>query len=146
MARMFSTLQQEQLVIVRKELDELQGIAAEIRTLREELNSSPDQSKERAISATDQSQAANATVSSDPTPRKTEKAAAASKEPSTDVVAAPSASRPPKPSGKSASRSKNTRLKKPPDDVHDWLNRRLISLQEERQTRWQKLLGLIFGK
>jgi hypothetical protein len=33
----------------------------------------------------------------------------------------------------------------PTDDVHDWLTQRISSLQEERQTRWNKLLGMILG-
>ncbi len=31
-------------------------------------------------------------------------------------------------------------------DVHSWLAQRLVTLQQERQTRWQKILNLVTGK
>ena len=31
-------------------------------------------------------------------------------------------------------------------DVHAWLCQRFASLEQERQTRWQKLLGFLMGK
>jgi hypothetical protein len=33
-----------------------------------------------------------------------------------------------------------------PADVHEWLNRRIVELQEERQGRWQKLLRFVRGE
>ena len=31
-------------------------------------------------------------------------------------------------------------------DVHAWLSQRFTDLQQERQTRWQKLVGMLLGK
>ena len=34
----------------------------------------------------------------------------------------------------------------PGEDVHEWLCRRFADLQQERQTRWQRLMGVLTGK
>jgi hypothetical protein len=33
----------------------------------------------------------------------------------------------------------------PGDQVHDWLNQRILALNQEGQSRWNKLLGMILG-
>jgi hypothetical protein len=32
------------------------------------------------------------------------------------------------------------------DDIHGWLCRRMAAIQEERQTRWQKILNCLTGR
>jgi hypothetical protein len=34
----------------------------------------------------------------------------------------------------------------PGEDVHEWLCRRFADLQQERQSRWQRLMGVLTGK
>jgi hypothetical protein len=31
-------------------------------------------------------------------------------------------------------------------DMHDWVNQRILTLQKEREGRWQKILGFVLGK
>ena len=54
----------------------------------------------------------------------------------------------PKPSTPPQGQAANSRFEPPPEPdpaVHDWLNDRLSSLQQEQQTRLQRIMGLIKG-
>jgi hypothetical protein len=121
-ARMFAALQQDQMGLVRKELDELRALTGELRSLQAQLSG----------------QAATANPAPTPQPG----ANGAPHKPPADPVAGaangktgdhpPAAAAAPPPA-------------KSPEEVHDWLTQRIAALQEERKGRWHKLLGMIFG-
>jgi pSer/pThr/pTyr-binding forkhead associated (FHA) protein len=106
--RLFATLHQEQMNILREGLERLSDIADELRTLQEDMARR------------------GAAVSSSPE----HKAAA---------LARPSAANP------LAENKPATPSGPPEEDVHTWLNQRISALQEEQESRWQKLLGMILG-
>ena len=139
MAQMFCSMHREQMMLVRQELarvhqltDELQGIQQE---LKKELN------RDSEVSAATIGRGAPASPPNGTAPR------AACQIPS---VAAPNdrtlesaqrdgnAAHPPKASA---------HVSAPPDtDIHAWLTQRMVALQEERQGRLRKVLGMILGK
>jgi hypothetical protein len=141
-ARVFTTLHQEQMAAVHDELERLRGIADELRVLKEQLNSQQAQVNS-APAMTDQSHASankggTQTVLTGCGPG----AAGAKATPGQTTAGAPKL--PDKPilanSGPTGPCHSDS-----PQELHIWLNQRISALQEERQSRWQKLLQKILG-
>jgi hypothetical protein len=112
--RLFASLHQEQMSTVRRELDQLQQLTSELRTLQQQVNQ-PAAPAEPAASASE------------------------SVQPTAEVPTVPS------PADKTATPASGPVPPAANEEIHDWLTQRISSLQEERQTRWNKLLGLILG-
>lgn len=116
MAQMFGNVQKEQMTIIRQEL-------AQIQELTRQLHSLPaEQAK------------------SSPPPQ-----------PAAGPVRPPALVSPPSPSAKPITAAAkpdggDVSPKYQEGDVHAWLSKRLAALQEERQSRWQKVLSLLTGK
>jgi pSer/pThr/pTyr-binding forkhead associated (FHA) protein len=116
MAQMFGNLQREQMTLIRQELEQIQELTRQLHALPLE-----------------------AARSASPTQ---------SAIPQTPPAGTPSS---PRPSVKSApAAAKGETPPTPPKfaegDVHAWLSQRLAALQQERQSRWQKVLSLISGR
>jgi pSer/pThr/pTyr-binding forkhead associated (FHA) protein len=110
MGEMFGNLQQEQIALVRQELDQIQRLTQELQTLQKESPRPTHSPRPEPL----------------PFPRETEakapvKPAAATVD--TASAAAPAAA-----------------------EIHTWLSQRLTAIHQERQNRWQKILGVLTGK
>ncbi len=132
--RMFTSLHQDQMALVREELEQLRGITNELRSLQEKLDvptaasSLPLAAGQQIGKAQPAGNGATATAAGGPGDPKGKTAAAA-----------------PAPKPVPAKTAAGTPLVGASANVHGWLNQRISALQEERQTRWHKLLGLILG-
>lgn len=116
MAQMFGNLQKEQMAVIRQELEQIQELTRQLHALPMEA-ARPASPSLPAL-------------------------------PSTSPAGTPSS---PKPSVKPAPAAANLDTSPVPPkfsegDVHAWLSQRLAALQQERQSRWQKVLSLISGR
>ncbi len=127
MVQMFGGLQREQIGLIRQELEQLRQITRELQEVQGEYGKQAPALPPAPTAPPDVA----ATVSSPPVaaalPPVTHGAEKALPPP---PVAAPTAS--------SAGPSKG--------DVHAWLAQRLATLQQEQQSRWQRILSVLTGK
>jgi pSer/pThr/pTyr-binding forkhead associated (FHA) protein len=126
--RLFASLHQEQMTIVRRELDQLHNLTAELQSLQKQLNE-PRTKAEPA-----------------PSPAEVDSVLPILKGPAAPpsgetVHAAPTVTSP----SEMATPGEGASAPAANEDIHAWLTQRISSLQEERQTRWNKLLGMILG-
>lgn len=145
MLQMFGTMQREQFDLLRQELQGLRELNQQIQTLQSEL----DKHRPRSNAALPASATAPASKP-DPLPRP------AAPWPDAPAKPAPATqSSPPKKTADTktqpASRTASTPTPAPEtvpagEDVHAWLSQRFNELQEERQSRWQKIVGTLLGK
>jgi hypothetical protein len=132
MFQMFSALHKEQIAFIHEEMDRLEDLTRELHRLQ--LQVAKD-SPARLATAAEHPAGAGIGL------------ARPAGEPAREPWPAPRApSRPPE-LGPAAPAEGST----PPDapageDIHAWLCRRMAAVKEERQSRWQKLLGLLTGK
>lgn len=124
MVQMFGSLHREQMELIRDELDHLHQVTRELQELRTELVKQP-------------APAAPLRPAAAPRPAvETRRAPQPASGPARSAQPAPAA---PLPGEKSSPHPDGA-------DIHAWLNRRIASLEEERQGRWQKILGYVLGK
>lgn len=119
-AQMFGNLHREQMALVREELHQIQDLTRQLHALQLESKHPPLPS---LPSPSEPSAAAKP-------------AAAAPAPPAKPAAAAPT----PPPAMPT---SDTPRFE---GDVHSWLSQRLEILQQERQSRWQKVLGILTGR
>ncbi|HLJ94436.1 MAG TPA: FHA domain-containing protein [Gemmataceae bacterium] len=125
MFQMFGRLQREQIGVIRDEMDRLHQLSREVLALQSELAKRPQPTAERPRTAP--ASASGRTVPESATVSPTSRPAPAPKP-------APESKPLPQPEGQ------------PEKDMHAWLSQRLAALQEERQTRWQKIVSFLSGK
>jgi pSer/pThr/pTyr-binding forkhead associated (FHA) protein len=132
MAEMFTTLHREQTGLVREEMEHLRRITQELTTLQGEL--ARQKAGEPAAPAAPVPVILAENPESEPT--------------TTVAVEPPAVSAPPaEPMKSPPDKAQGAASPAPaPADVHEWLNRRIVELQEERQGRWQKLLRFVRGE
>jgi pSer/pThr/pTyr-binding forkhead associated (FHA) protein len=132
MVQMFGALHREQMGIVREELDRLRALTAELHTLRAELVASPVPTTLPRGAIAGNGPSAAGGLSLETGGSRTEAAASA----------------PPLPEeGKKTADAAAAAAASPPDgNIHAWLSQRIAALEEERQTRWQKLMKVMLGK
>jgi hypothetical protein len=134
MAQMFGALHREQMGLVREELDRLRDLTRELHGLRAELVGRPP-----AAALPPAATAGNGAL------------AAVGRLPHEAEVPGPDAAggAPPRP-GEGARTGEGTAATgpAPPADgnIHVWLSQRIAALEEERQTRWQKLMNVMLGR
>jgi hypothetical protein len=132
MFQMFTDLHRDQMGAIREELDHLHDLTREIQALQAELlrRSQPPP----------------------PAPNGSSDGPAADGRPPASRVngaghAGPAAGAA-NPAAASASLPKS--IAPPPgmsdDEVHAWLSQRILAIQQERQTRWQKVMTFLSGK
>ncbi len=109
MGEMFGNLQQEQVALVRRELEEIQRLTQELQSLQKECPpQTPSSVPESLLSPSD----------------------SVAEAPAKPIAAAvPFSSEAPAPA-----------------EIHTWLSERLTAINQERQGRWQKILGVLTGK
>jgi hypothetical protein len=125
----FGSLHREQMGLVREELDRLRDLTRELHTLRAEYAACPSAPAMRA---------GNGTRVEGEKPAATTPAS----------VAGAGGPTPPSGNGKgTASRTAATAPTAEGDpNIHAWLTQRIAALDEERQSRWQKLLKTLLAK
>lgn len=131
MLQSFGALHREQLELVRKELDELREVTLMLQQIQGEIASA-----KRAPNSTSASPVrfgATAPPRAAPPvamqrPRPPDREAAGAPEP---------AERPLSPTLPEAS--------PPGEDVHSWLCQRFADLDQERKSRWQRIVGMVYG-
>jgi pSer/pThr/pTyr-binding forkhead associated (FHA) protein len=168
MLQMFSSLHRDQFELIREELEELRGLNREMHSLQIELanhKATPPTSVNGRqptappkLPATVAAPPALASSPSVPAPAFTSssrgmpttfesplaahqtsaKPESTKHKPTAETVAPPST--PTNPTSTSAPQVPAGH------DVHAWLSQRFTDLQQERQTRWQKLVGTLLGK
>jgi pSer/pThr/pTyr-binding forkhead associated (FHA) protein len=144
MFQMFSTVHKDQMALIRRELDQVQKLTQELHTLQAELSkrgpavaapapevrvqaepSLPPQPVAPAVPAGNGSTRVSTPVQP-PTPKPTVETPA--------PVAAAAAQ--PSPSSLPVDNQSDKA-------IHDWLTTRIMALQTERQSRWQKILDFL---
>jgi predicted component of type VI protein secretion system len=159
LVEMFGTLQREQMDLIRQELDQLREVTREFQDLKTELAAF---TREREAAAA----APSAPLPADPAAPATPAEPTAADLPAPPVVEAPQPAPSPSPttipgpvpgpgtgSARTQARPRRERPAKPAEggeanadaDVMLWLNQRIATLQEERESRWQKILKLLPG-
>lgn len=151
MAQMFSSVHRDQMSFIREELDRLQELTSELTDLQAELaqykqngpGEVPSQTgKSRPTAATGQAKSPSGTPFSSEFPANVpgmqtpNSSGGVRPSPAREYAAKTAASGPPE----------NTASTPPSGDVHDWLCKRFDSLQQERQSRWQRLFNTLLGK
>ncbi len=165
MLQMFNGMHREQMGVIREELDHIRELSMEVQSLRTKLSALPPT---RPVSGPGVSAPSPASawlpknpIPANPTPRiAPAPGSAPSSVPPQGPARAPGANAHP-PASPGAADPDSTLgpiprgepLPKPatppPDasnldpEVHDWLNDRLVSIQSEQQTRWQRILGML---
>ena len=135
MVQMFSGLHREQLQLIRQELNQLSELTRELQSLQAEP------ARQASIPARME---ADALPRAESVPLPPPAAPAVS--PSAKVT--PSQAPPPHPRqpAEKLPTSAAEDSGRSPREVHGWLMQRLASLQQERQSRWQKILNVLTGK
>jgi uncharacterized membrane protein len=134
--QVFASMHRDQMETLQKELDHVHRITRELNELQAELRNN----QRGPITARNGSPTRPAAA---PTPPATPSAPQARALPpaSTPAQPRPAAAIPgpaaPVPPGGAM-----------PDlgDMHDWVNQRIVTLQKERESSWQKILGFVMGK
>ncbi len=158
MVRMFGEMHRDQMEVIRGELDRLRELTDEFHALKEELaaRTRADLAREvaRAEPQVKTTAAAPDIAKSSPQqlPPVAESPASVSATPSLPPLAAflNSAAGLNPTTGSQATQARPTPAPKPAAPTSDretvaWLHQRIASLQQERETRWQKLLKLLPG-
>jgi hypothetical protein len=154
LVQMFSAMHQDQMGLIREELDRLNQLTQELHTLQAEASKQavaplpPLAEPKRAPLA--QENGAKAAAPSKPAPAPAPAATAPAKAPAAPAARPPAEKRPTAPVPP-ASPAEAHRSEAPPSqpttgDIHTWLSDRIAALQQERQSRWQKILGFLMGK
>jgi hypothetical protein len=133
MVQMFSGLHRDQMDLIRQELNQLHELTRELRDLQTELAKTP---KPLAPAAPIPSPVPAAVVPPKPAPTP------APPPPSTPRPKLETTPSPPTPSAPVPP----VAPAQPAADVHAWLSQRLATIQQERQSRWQKILNMLSGK
>jgi pSer/pThr/pTyr-binding forkhead associated (FHA) protein len=141
LVQMFGAMHRAQMDLIRDELDQLRQLTEDLHTLQAELRK-----KSPEVNA---AQVARPAIL-DQLPPDKEKQATKS-EGAKQGVGGPPAPREPSASVAPPALSGNPGEARAPqgapgEDIHAWLYRRINEIQQERQTRWQRLLGFIVGK
>ncbi len=141
MFQMFSSMHRDQMGVIREELDRLQELTEEIQNLQAQLAKSAPGAQPAAAGAARPAPSAPKQVPLPPTPR------------SPSANDGPRKSSPSAPASHPTSGSNGTEANAGPPpsaqsqaDIHAWLTHRLVAIQHERQTRWQKIVGFLTGK
>ena len=126
MAQMLGGLQREQMQMIRQELDQLRDVTRELQEVQAEWSQQTATAPPQLLRA------------EETTERQEERETQGRKEEETkprreDELGATSGAAKESPTPASP-------------DVHLWLAQRLATLQQDRQTRWQKILGMLSGK
>jgi pSer/pThr/pTyr-binding forkhead associated (FHA) protein len=137
MFQMFNTLQRDQIGVIRQELDHLQELSRELHALQSEL------AKRSAPGAVPTPKPAPAAVREPAVPaaapvpsRQPEQVSTFTPLPAAGpVTSPPQAAPPPAPAATEGDEA-----------FHAWIAGRIASIQEERQSRWQKVMGFLSGK
>ncbi len=170
--QMFGTMHREQMDVIREELDRLHDLTRELQELKEELARNPQGVSPSPAGATQPTAAPRARAAtpaseipippprpaapSSPPPRPAESPAAAESiaarsadpanpppRPAAAVTTPPTARRPDQPAH--GQLSPGARGPAPGQDTVAWIHQRIMTIQHERETRWQKILKLLPG-
>jgi pSer/pThr/pTyr-binding forkhead associated (FHA) protein len=126
MAQMFTTLHQDQMTMVREELEQLHKVNEELRALQDDLKRKPAAPETAAYRTAATREHSFPVGFSSPSPDKPTGATSLSTPPPSPSLPIP---------------------EQPVDEgVHIWLSQRIATLNQDRQTRWQKILGMVTGK
>jgi pSer/pThr/pTyr-binding forkhead associated (FHA) protein len=165
LVQMFSSMHREQMEVIREELDRLHELSRELQELKEELTKSPGRSAAASPSAGPAEAPIAPSAVADRRPVGAPIASAAPAGPAGAApveAAAPAAaprpviapSLPPRPpaSVPVAPRPDQrlpgaaaTGAPGAPQDAVAWIHRRIAAIQQERETRWQKILKILPG-
>jgi hypothetical protein len=162
MLQMFNGMHREQMATIREELDRLRELSMEVHTLRAKYATPPPvrphpgqaQIPGYAAATPRPSWNANPTPPTPPPPlfrpaAPPTGASGPNPNPTPGTMGQPTAP----PFDPNARGEPIAKPSTPPPDasnldpaVHDWLNTRLVAIQREQQSRWQKILGMLGQK
>jgi pSer/pThr/pTyr-binding forkhead associated (FHA) protein len=120
LVKMLSSMHQEQVSLIREELQQFQKATEELQRLQHQAQPSTPRPEARRA---------------DPPGRWQPGTWPGAKQPEAPAAATPTPPPPPK--------AEEGREPASQEAVHAWLHQRIAELQEERQSRWQRLLGFI---
>jgi Inner membrane component of T3SS, cytoplasmic domain len=153
LVQMFGTMHREQMDVIREELDRLHDLTRELQDLKAELARAPTRAPAPAVEPA-------APPSAAPTPIVTEPAASPVRVPAAGAVAGAAAAAAavptlppagPRPDqvrpGVSigAGAAGDSEAAGAPRDAVAWIHQRIAAIQQERETRWQKIVKLLPG-
>ena len=139
MFQLFSGMHQDQMALIRQELAEIRHLTEEQQALQAELARRPS-----PVNGTppmrSPSPEPSAEPSETPTPAAASRPTVAGDRAGASSV--PRSSPPPRPDRPASTQTAGAMAEK---DLHAFLNQRLASIQEEQQSRWQKLLRTVMA-
>jgi pSer/pThr/pTyr-binding forkhead associated (FHA) protein len=151
MFQMFHTLQRDQIKVIREELDHLQGLTEELQSLQAELRQrSPAATAKAPLPPT---AGFTAHTRTDPAAGSA-RPPAASQPPGGKHPKKPTPGPRPQPVAPSAAPGPSAAAASPKvmpqgqsdENLHAWLSERILAIQQERQSRWQKVMNFLTGK
>jgi pSer/pThr/pTyr-binding forkhead associated (FHA) protein len=135
--QVFASMHRDQMGMLQQELDHIHRITKELNELQAEVRATrPGQPPPRRNGSHPRSSTPPAALPP---------SAPNGNSPQPKPDAAP-AVRPVKSTPEAAAASAKTGPMPDMGDMHDWLNQRIVTLQKERESRWQKILGFVTGK
>jgi TolA-binding protein len=146
LVRMFSSMHREQMDVIREELDRLHELSRELQELKDELAASTGRAAASPAAATGPAPA--------PAPTPATPGAASPAPPAAPRRPLPTVASPPRPVGpRPDQRSPGATAPdaaapvavSSPQDAVAWIHHRIAAIQQERETRWQKILKVLPG-
>jgi pSer/pThr/pTyr-binding forkhead associated (FHA) protein len=145
MFQMFGAMHRDQMNLIREEMDQINRLAQEQRALESKL---AEHATVRPASLEEKQPAAATPRTGEDTPLPRPSAANPDRDPSGPIL----------PAQEREKRSTRARAAESPTEVpqpslepvdpnmHAWLNQRIMSIQQEKQGRWQKLISSVMGR
>lgn len=161
MVQMFSALHRDQMGIIREELDRLHQLTQELKGLQTELARQPasgERSAEKpAITSDDMAaellervksliQHEQGPANGPPSAPVPSPAAVSLPRPEIPKPAVPPPMPPLAPQPAPAATGLDGSPAQPNQEIHAWLHQRIAAIQQERESRWQKILQFMLGK
>jgi hypothetical protein len=132
--QLFASMHRDQMGMLQQELDHIHRITKELQELQAEAKVARDHAATRENGAT-----RPAALPKPATPATPDRKPPRTRETTAQSGPANGNSRP----AAEASKSPETR---DVNDMHDWINQRIVNLQRERESRWQKVFSFVMGK
>jgi hypothetical protein len=155
LVQMFGTMHREQMDVIREELDRLHDLTRELQELKQELARSPGPAAAPTLptaeaGAARRPAAAPADVPPAEIPGPAAAGAAGQRRPMGPLIAPPPPPTAPRPDQSLPGAGSPGRIVAPGlagtgQDAVAWIHQRIAAIQQERESRWQKILKLLPG-
>jgi pSer/pThr/pTyr-binding forkhead associated (FHA) protein len=131
--QLFASMHRDQMGMLQQELDHIHRITRELQELQAEAKAREHAAAQKNGTTSASAPATGSPALADRSPPGTQETAA--------FPAPANGTRRPV-----ADASSKSHQERGVDDMHDWINQRIVNLQRERESRWQKVFSFVMGK